>query len=109
VGTIGTVDPGDRWVKPAPERAARAADDRRFRPSTNVHASLDGARTLRAMGRLLESIGDGITGLVGGALHAALAAVQGIGSALVSAIPGGIMGVVAGLAAVVVIVWLLRR
>lgn len=61
------------------------------------------------MDGLLRSVGDGITGMVGGALAAIQAALQGIGTALANAIPGGLAGVAVGLVAVVMIVWLLRR
>jgi hypothetical protein len=70
---------------------------------------LDDQATLRAMDGLVRSVGDGISGLVGGAISAIAAALAGIGDALTSAIPPGLLPV-AGVAVVaLVVVALIRR
>ena len=55
-----------------------------------------------------RSIGDGITGLVGGALAAIGAALSGIVDALATALPAGALPVL-GIALVVVILWRIIR
>ena len=56
------------------------------------------------MDGLARSIGDGITGLVGGALTAIGGALSGILDALATALPAGVLPVL-GIALVVVILW----
>jgi len=60
------------------------------------------------MDGLARSIGDGITGLVGGALAAIGQALEGIGDALSTALPAGALPVL-GIALVVVILWRIIR
>jgi hypothetical protein len=55
-----------------------------------------------------RSIGDGITGLVGGALTAIGGALSGILDALATALPSGALPVL-GIALVVVILWRIIR
>ena len=61
------------------------------------------------MDGLLRSVGDAFANLIGGAMAAAAAAVQGIGTALANAVPGGIAGVVVGLVVIAAVAWLLLR
>ncbi|MCJ7709533.1 MAG: hypothetical protein MUQ32_01755 [Chloroflexi bacterium] len=56
------------------------------------------------MDGLGRSVGDGITGLVGGALEAIGAAISGIIDALGTALPAGALPVI-GIAAVVLVIW----
>jgi hypothetical protein len=60
------------------------------------------------MDGLLRSIGDGLTGLVGGALAAFGGALSGMVDALVRAVPGGLV-TMAGIALALVLVWLVFR
>lgn len=60
------------------------------------------------MDGLARSIGDGITGLVGGALAAIGQALSGIGEALFTALPAGALPVL-GIALVIVILWWIIR
>ena len=57
-----------------------------------------------AVGGLLQSVGDGVVGLVGGAFRAFGAAIQGVVGALQSVLPGGWLPVVAG-AVLLVVAW----
>lgn len=60
------------------------------------------------MDGLGRSVGDGITGLVGGALDAIGAAISGIIDALGAALPAGALPVI-GIAAVVLVIWLVLK
>jgi hypothetical protein len=60
------------------------------------------------MDGLARSIGDGITGLVGGALAGIGAALAGIVDSLATALPAGALPVL-GIALVVVILWRIIR
>ena len=60
------------------------------------------------MDGFVRSIGDGITGLVGGALGAIGGALSGIWSALATALPAGVLPVL-GIALVVVMLWRVIR
>ena len=60
------------------------------------------------MDGLARSIGDGITGLVGGALSSIGQALSGMGGALSAALPAGLLPVL-GIALVVVILWRVIR
>ncbi len=55
-----------------------------------------------------RAIGDGISGLVGGSLHAIGAALGGMVSALGSALPSGALPVI-GVAVALLIVWAVIR
>jgi len=61
------------------------------------------------MDGLLRSLGDAFANLLGGAMAAVAAAVQGIGTALGNAVPGGIAGVAVGLVVIAAVAWLLVR
>ena len=61
------------------------------------------------MDGLLRSLGDAFANLVGGAMAAVAAAIQGVGSALANAVPGGIAGVAVGLLVIAAVAWLLMR
>lgn len=61
------------------------------------------------MDGLLRSLGDAFTNLFAGALAAVAAAVQGIGTSLANAVPGGMVGVAVGLVAILAVAWLLLR
>jgi hypothetical protein len=56
------------------------------------------------MDGLSRSIGDGISGLVGGAIHAIGAALDGMVSALGSALPAGALPVI-GIATALLLAW----
>jgi len=56
------------------------------------------------MDGLLRSVGDGITGLVGGAIGAIGSAASGIVNALSTALPAGAIPVI-GIALVIVVLW----
>jgi hypothetical protein len=60
------------------------------------------------MDGLARSVGDGITGLVGGALAAIGQALSGMVDALSTAVPAGVLPVV-GIALVVVVLWRVIR
>ena len=60
------------------------------------------------MDGLSRSVGDGITGLVGGALEAIGSAVSGVVDALGTALPAGALPVI-GIAAVVLVIWLVLK
>jgi hypothetical protein len=60
------------------------------------------------MGGLVQSVGDGISGLVGGAIAAIMAALGGMIAALSAALPAGALPVL-GIAALLVVAWLLLR
>ena len=60
------------------------------------------------MDGLGRAVGDGISGLVGGALNSIGAAVSGIVSALAAALPAGALPVL-GVLLVLVVGWLLAR
>ena len=60
------------------------------------------------MDGLARSIGDGITGLVGGALAAIGQALSGIGDALSAALPAGALPVL-GIALLVLVLWRIIR
>jgi|GEM_PF-1779393 len=62
----------------------------------------------RAMGGLIDSVGDGITGLVAGALDAIGSALRGIVNAGQQALPGGLFFAVI-FVVVVVVGWNLAR
>lgn len=72
-------------------------------------AGLTGRATLRAMDGLVRSVGDGITGLVAGAISAIWAAGAGIVDALTSLIPPGLLPVAVVGIVVLVVVALVRR
>jgi hypothetical protein len=57
----------------------------------------------------VQAVGDGIAGLVGGAIDAIGAALSGIWSALTSVVPAGVVPVVGVFVLVLVIVAILRR
>jgi hypothetical protein len=63
----------------------RGADVRAFRSSRRV----DAGPTLRAMDGLGRAVGDGISGLVGGAINGIGAALSGVVDALGQALPAG--------------------
>ena len=95
-----------RWTAVRPRTAV--ADP----GSTNDDAGrgrLTGRRTLRAMDGLLQSIGDGLTGMIGGALAAIESALVGMGNALASALPAGALPVLGVGLLLLVGIWLLRR
>jgi hypothetical protein len=60
------------------------------------------------MDGLLRSIGDGLTGLVGGAVEAIETALAGIGDALATAVPAGLLPVLV-VAGVLVLLWLVLK
>jgi hypothetical protein len=60
------------------------------------------------MDGLLRSIGDGLTGLVGGAVDAVGSAIGGIGEALGAALPAGALPVI-GIAGALVLLWLVLK
>jgi hypothetical protein len=60
------------------------------------------------MGGLVQSVGDGISGLVGGAIAAILAAIGGMVGALNAALPAGALPVL-GIAALLLLAWLALR
>jgi hypothetical protein len=60
------------------------------------------------MDGLLRSVGDGITGLVGGAIDAIRSALGGIGDALATALPAGVLPVLA-VAGALVLLWLVFK
>ena len=59
-----------------------------------VRDRLDDRRTLRAMDGLGQAVGDGISGLVGGALNGITAAISGMVDALGEALPSGALPVI---------------
>ena len=61
------------------------------------------------MDGLLRSLGDAFSNLIGGAMAAAAAAIQGIGTAIGNAVPGGLAGVAVGLVVIGLVAWLLVR
>jgi hypothetical protein len=61
------------------------------------------------MDGLLRSIGDGLTGMIGGALAAIESALVGMGNALASALPDGALPVLGVGLLLLVGAWLLRR
>ena len=60
------------------------------------------------MDGLVRTIGDGITGLVGGALGAIWSALAGMGAALAAALPAGAVPVV-GIGVALLILWLVLK
>ena len=60
------------------------------------------------MDGLLRSVGDGLTGLVGGAVDAIGSAIAGIGDALDTALPAGALPVI-GIAGALVLLWLVLK
>jgi hypothetical protein len=69
---------------------------------------LDGSATLRPMDGLLRSVGDGISGLIGGALAAIGNALEGILASLSTALPAGALPVL-GIGAVLLLLWLILK
>ncbi len=65
-------------------------------------------RTLRAMDGLLRSVGDGISGLVSGALAAIGSALQGMVDAVSSALPAGVLPVL-GVGLALLVLWLIVK
>lgn len=61
------------------------------------------------MDGLLRSIGDGLTGMIGGALAAIESALTGMGNALASALPDGALPVLGVGLLVLIGIWLLKR
>ena len=70
--------------------------------------TLDGKPHTLAMGGLLDSVGNGITGLVAGAFAAIGAALRGIVNAGNQALPGGLLWVVV-FVALVATAWTLAK
>lgn len=66
------------------------------------------SRTLNAMGGLIDSVGNGITGLVAGAFDAIGAALRGIVNAGNQVLPGGLLWVVV-FVALVATAWTLAK
>lgn len=60
------------------------------------------------MDGLLRSVGDGITGLIAGALAAIGAAVEGIGASLSAALPAGALPVL-GIGLALLVLWLILK
>ena len=60
------------------------------------------------MDGLLRSVGDGLTGLVGGAVEAIESAMAGVGDALGTALPAGLLPVL-GVAGALVLLWLVLK
>lgn len=77
-------------------------------PSVTRQRTVAGGATLDAMDGLVRSVGDGISGLVTGAIAAISTALAGIGDALTSVIPPGLLPI-AGVALVVLVVLVLLR
>ena len=63
---------------------------------------------MRGMDGLLRSVGDGIGGLVGGALSSIQAALDGIVASLSAALPAGALPVV-GIAVLIAVGWFLIK
>ncbi len=72
-------------------------------------SGLTRAPTLLAMDGLGRSVGDGITGLVGGALAGIGAALSGIVDSLGRALPQGALPVIGAAFVILVVIALLRR
>jgi phage-related protein len=60
------------------------------------------------MDGLARSVGDGIGGLIGGAIGAIGSAVSGIGTALSTALPAGALPVL-GIGAAILLLWLVLK
>jgi hypothetical protein len=88
-----------------PATAKRRPPDGDFRPPGDV----DAARTLPAMDGLGRAVGDGISGLVGGAINGITSALGGMIHAVSVALPAGALPVIGIGVLLLVLVAVFRR